>query len=135
MVMTGYTLEKHYPHCYHVYRSLTRFPLFGAEKEGANFLEHPIWILAKPLQAGMFSEQSFLQQLSGMLPRFKADFRSFSVEYLEALSFHSLVQSFLHSFPEEEKDNLYSRLEIILREQAQKIIHFMGNSFLLQLLF
>lgn len=35
MVMIGYTLQKHFPETYQVYRSLTRFPHFGAEGNGA----------------------------------------------------------------------------------------------------
>lgn len=41
MVMTAYTLQKHFPQTYEVYRSLTRFPVFGTEEEGRDLCRAP----------------------------------------------------------------------------------------------
>lgn len=115
MVMTAYTLQKHFPQTYEVYRSLTRFPVFGREEEDGIYAEHPAWILARPLAEGFFSEEQLLEELGTSLPRFKADFHTFSEAYLAGLPYETLLNSCFSFQPKEQGiQELSARLQGIL---------------------
>ena len=116
MVLTGYTLQKRFPETYQVYRSLTRFPLFGEETEDDVYLEHPAWLLARPIMAGLFHESLLFRELEGSLVRFKADYMLFSATYLESLPFDTLVSAYCSCRPEQpEIQALSARLEAMLK--------------------
>lgn len=116
MVLTGYTLQKQFPKTYQVYRSLTRFPLFGEEAEEEVYLEHPAWLLARPLMADLFNEHLLFRELEESLVRFKADFRVFSASYLESLPFTTLISAYCRFRPKQpEIQALSARVETLLQ--------------------
>ena len=94
MDLTGDTLYRFFPEHYPLYRSYTRFPLFGEEEAGALVLEAPLWVLLRPLEAGWVSSSRLLASLEDCLVGFGEEFDCFSRTYLEGLSWQTLLTTY-----------------------------------------